>query len=274
MSASSPPLAASDGYRTVTDQMRRTVRVPAVAQRIVSLVPSQTELLFDLGLEAHVVGVTRYCVHPRRARDVCSNVGGTKRFDFEAIGRLSPDLIIGNKEENYRDGIERLEASHPVWMSDIENFEDALDMIGAIGDLTGTREPASRLRSEISTAWNAVPDFAGARAAYLIWDKPMMSVGTGTFIDAVLARLGFDNVYRGHDRYPVSSAAELQDLEPDVVMLSSEPFPYDESHRGAYSALVARAKVLLVDGEMFSWYGSRLRRAPAYFGALHRDVAE
>ena len=121
--------------KSVTDQMQREIKIPNSPQRIISLVPSQTELLFYLGLEKEVVGITKFCVHPREQFKSKTRVGGTKKYHFDRIKKLQPDLIIGNKEENDQTQIEQLAKEYPVWMSDIISFEDALDMIERIGKI-------------------------------------------------------------------------------------------------------------------------------------------
>src|SRR5690606_18297650 len=142
------------GMRTVTDQMRRTVEVPALSRRIISLVPSQTELLFDLGLGDRVVGITKFCIHPDAWFRSKPRVGGTKQVDLDKVRALRPDLIIGNKEENARADIEALEQEFPVWMSDVRDLNDALDMIRGLGALTDTSRKAEAIAAEIDAGFS------------------------------------------------------------------------------------------------------------------------
>jgi ABC-type Fe3+-hydroxamate transport system substrate-binding protein len=256
---------------TVTDQMNRRVAVPFPPQRIVSLVPSQTELLFDLGLGARVVGVTKFCVHPAEARQRASVVGGTKNFHFEKIAALQPDLIIGNKEENYREGIEQLAAQYPVWMSDIVTLDDSLDMMWRVGLITGTKTRAEQLAAAIGASLSGLPPAAALLpAAYFIWRQPYMVAAAGTFIDEMLPRAGFRNVFADQARYPEISPEQLTAAAPRVILLSSEPYPFQEKHVAEFQALCPQARVLVVDGELFSWYGSRLQHSAAYFRELRR----
>lgn len=256
-----------------TDQLGQRIDLPAPARRIVSLVPSQTELLFDLGAGAAVVGCTRYCVHPAQRVAGIARVGGTKKFDFAAIDALAPDLIIANREENYADGVARLREKYPVWVSDIVSLADALAMIRAVGTLTGRAEQATSIAAEIETGFAGLTRAPARRVAYFIWRKPWMVVGGGTFIDHIVQRLGWVNVFGGLARYPEVNARALADAAPELLLLSSEPFPFREAHARELLALVPGARVLQVDGEMFSWYGSRLRLAPAYLRSLaqHRS---
>lgn len=246
-----------------TDQMNRAIEIPESPQRIISLVPSQTELLVDLGLEDRLVGVTKFCVHPKGLKKQKTIIGGTKNFHFDKIDALKPDLIIGNKEENYQEGIERLSEKYPVWMSDIYTLEDAYDMMLGIGGITGAMEKASHLVQKIRNDLALLPKIGGT-AVYLIWKDPMMGVGPQTFIHDMLGRVGFDNVVT-LARYPEISMEELKALSPDFLLLSSEPYPFKQKHVKEFSSLLPNTKVLVVDGEMFSWFGSRLSLARAYF---------
>ncbi len=259
--------------RSVVDQMGREVAVPVAPRRVVSLVPSQTELLFDLGLEASVAGVTRYCLHPPRARKQAAEIGGSKRVSVKKIAALEPDLIIGNKEENDRETIETLASQYPVWMSDIYSFDDALAMIRNVADLMGASARGAAMADDISDGWSQLADGAGQSVAYLIWKKPYMACGAGTFIHAVLERLNFRNRLADRERYPETSLEELAERQPDWVMLSTEPFPFGDAHVAEFRAALPNSRVLLVDGEMFSWYGSRLLLAPAYFQRLLAEMA-
>ena len=256
----------------VTDQIGRRVAVPFPPQRIVSLVPSQTELLFDLGLGEKVVGVTKFCIHPAEARTKATIIGGTKNFDFEKIAALNPDLIIGNKEENYQAGIEQLSNKSPVWLSDISNLPEALDMIRRVGFIAGAREKAAALAAEIEASFTALgaeaTNEAAVSVAYFIWRKPYMVAATGTFIDDMLRRAGFSNAFAGRARYPEITAEELATAAPQRILLSSEPYPFGEKHLAEFQQLCPAAKIEIVDGELFSWYGSRLQKSAGYFSQL------
>ncbi|XOV68506.1 MAG: ABC transporter substrate-binding protein [Fluviicola sp.] len=256
------------------DQMLREVRLEEVPTRIVSLVPSQTELLHDLGLEDQVVGITKFCLHPDEWFRNKPRVGGTKKVDFTKVRKLSPDLIIGNKEENEKSDIEHLVQEYPVWMSDIFDLEDALMMIQQVGEVTGSLERAQELISVIKKEFKELDSWVsstmpkGKTAAYFIWSDPNYCAGKNTFIDAMLNRCGLEN-YVNEARYPEFKESAST---PDFVFLSSEPFPFKEKHIQAYQDRFPSAKVVLVDGEMFSWYGSRLAKAPGYFKKLLEEL--
>lgn len=249
-----------------TDQLNRTIFLPHPPQRIVSLVPSQTELLVDLGLEDRIVGVTKFCIHPKGLKKSKTIVGGTKNYRFEVIEELKPDLIIGNKEENDQKGIEKLAERFPVWMSDIFTIPNALEMIRSIGELTESQEKAEELSVQISQEF-LKPMPKKGKAVYLIWNKPLMVAGRNTFIDEMLRYAGFENVV-AQERYPELSIEEIKSLDPEWILLSSEPFPFKEKHIKEFEGLFPNKKIKIVDGEMFSWYGSRLLKSKRYFQSL------
>ncbi len=256
------------------DQMGRRVEVPRYPQRIVSLVPSQTELLFDLGLENRIVGITKFCIHPEDKVKAYKKVGGTKRFRMEVIDALQPDLIIGNKEENYKEGIEHLEQRYPVWMSDIYTLDDALNMMQQLGAITGTTDKARNIALAIESSFEELkPDAHLKKVAYLIWKDPYISVGHSTFINEMLYRCGWQNVFNELGRYPEVSAEMLQAAQPELILLSSEPYPFKEKHLNEFKAICPGSRIELVDGELFSWYGSRLLQSAAYFQALQAEWA-
>jgi ABC-type Fe3+-hydroxamate transport system substrate-binding protein len=249
--------------RSFSDQMGYEIQVPYPPIRIISLVPSQTELLFDLGLQHEVVGITRFCVHPPGWLGEKTIIGGTKNFNFDQIDRLQPDLIIGNKEENYREGIERLKPNYPVWMSDISTLQQALSMITDVGELTAKSDKAKEITESILLAFSSLKKKTAQSALYLIWRKPWMAAGKDTFIDNMLTTIGLTNVVTT-SRYPQLTTTEIQSLRPDLIFLSTEPYPFKEHHIRELNE-VSNARTCLVDGEMFSWYGSRLQKASEYF---------
>lgn len=261
-----------------TDQIGHTIHLPDPPRRIISLVPSQTELLFDLGLNETVVGITQYCIHPYPKTHKTAVVGGTKNPDLNLIRKLQPDLIIGNKEENRREDIEALQAEFPVWTSDINSLSEATAMIREIGGLVQNEPSADWLAQRIEERFeNLTAELMSStlrkKVAYLIWRKPWMVAGGGTFIQAMLHYAGLDNVFAEQPRYPECSAETLVFSRPEVILLSSEPYPFKESHLAEMKALCPNAQVLLVNGELFSWYGSRLLRTPAYLHSLATSLA-
>ena len=248
------------------DQMGHGVLLEKRPERIISLVPSQTEFLVDVGLEEQLVGITKFCIHPAGLKRKKTIIGGTKNFHFDKIEALKPDLIIGNKEENYQEGIEQLSSQFPVWMSDIYDLEGALEMMALLGEISKNEARSKEIISKIRGGFER--DFAyKGTAVYLIWQEPLIAVGSHTFVDDLLRRVGFTNMVQ-KARYPEISQEEIQSMDPDVLLLSSEPYPFSTKHQAVYQKMFPKTKVQLVDGEMFSWYGSRLLKAVDYFTAL------
>ncbi len=253
--------------------MHRQVSIDFLPQRIVSLVPSQTELLFHLGLADRIVGVTKFCIHPQEQTKLIAKIGGTKNVNLEAIIKLQPDLIIGNKEENQAEDIEALTRLFPVWMSDIYTLPEAMDMITGIGEITGTQATAKEIAHKIQAQFaNLTPLAPSVKAAYFIWQNPFMAVGRQTFIDDMLARCGFENAFGHLSRYPEITKEDLQRANPEVILLSSEPYPFKEKHVAKFAEICPEAIIKVVDGERFSWYGSRLLLSAAYFQELSAEI--
>jgi ABC-type Fe3+-hydroxamate transport system substrate-binding protein len=256
------------------DQTAREVNFPKIPSRIISVVPSQTELLFDLGLNEKIVGITKFCVHPEKLVKSKTKIGGTKNLSLEKIRSLQPDLILANKEENKRSEIEELMKDFPVWISDVKTLEDALNMIESVGEITGKQPVAKNISETIAKNFsNLKSQITSLKSAvYFIWNKPMMTVGSDTFISHMMERCGFKNVFGDRKRYPEITEDELSDASPQIILLSSEPFPFRQKHVEYFQNICPNAKTLLADGQMFSWYGSRLRYAPKYFEELIRSL--
>lgn len=260
--------------KTFTDQMGRSVDVQWPPARIISLVPSQTEMLHHLGLENEVVGITKFCIHPNDWYKKKKRVGGTKNIDLDTILQLKPDVIIANKEENEMTQILELSKHFPVWISDINTLDQALDMIGSIGQLVNKTNEASQLTSDIKSKFQFIPSVPKHSAVYLIWNNPMMTINRHTFINDMLHRCGLQNVFANanNSRYPEITEEQLIQSHPELLLLSSEPFPFAEKHITHFSKILPNTKVMLVDGEMFSWYGSRLLQSPEYFRQLLQEI--
>jgi iron complex transport system substrate-binding protein len=264
------------------DQLGRNIEIEQLPQRIVSLVPSQTELLVDLGLRDRLVGVTRYCVHPEGLIDEKEVVGGTKKVVESRIIDLQPDLIICNREENTPDIVQFCDYIAPTYVSDIDTLVQALEMIADVGEMTGTKFKAKSLSRSIASNFKFLPSpTERKKALYLIWKKPYMAIGNNTFIHDMLDKAGFENAASGLTRYPELDMDAMIKLQPDVVFLSSEPYPFTTDDIAEIKLAFLKAPsqhpvkpnvtpdFKVVDGEMFSWYGSRLLQATDYFKSLH-----
>jgi ABC-type Fe3+-hydroxamate transport system substrate-binding protein len=189
---------------------------------------------------------------------------------------LQPDLIIGNKEENTQIEIELLAQEFPVWMSDISNLEGAMSAITQIGELVDKQPEAAYLNHLIYAGFTDLQSLALTKninqsVAYLIWKDPYMCAGSQTYIDDILRKIGLQNVVK-KSRYPEIILSELLTLNPNLIFLSSEPYPFKQKHIDAIQSVLPSAKIMLVDGEMFSWYGSRLVKAVNYFFHLQDEV--
>ena len=244
--------------------------------RIISLVPSQTELLFDLGLEEEVVGITKFCIHPKSWFETKTRIGGTKQLNIETIHSLQPDLIIANKEENVKEQVEELAKDYDVWVTDVNNLSDATKMIQDIGEMTDTEEKAYQIQKEILQKFaersKNIAETGRPKAAYFIWKDPYMVAAGDTFIHEMLSYCGIDNVFAKETRYPEVTLKSLKARKCTLILLSSEPYPFKEKHQKEIETLLPGIPVLLVDGEMFSWYGSRLQLAAVYFEKLHKKI--
>lgn len=261
----------------IHDQLNRIIHIDATPKRIISLVPSQTELLCDLGLEEHIVGVTKFCIHPKHLKNKITVVGGTKQIDISKIIELQPDIILCNKEENSKEIVEACEAICNVHVSDIFNISDSLKMITQYGAIFNKEKEALIITQNIEQEASAFNDFVqnmeSKKVAYFLWKTPWMVAANNTFINYLLKLNNFINAYEEQYRYPEISLNALKpDRSVDLVLLSSEPYPFKPKHQKEIQVYYPNAKVLLVDGEFFSWYGSRLLNAFKYFESLHLNL--
>jgi ABC-type Fe3+-hydroxamate transport system substrate-binding protein len=250
-----------------TDQAGFEVVIERVPKRIISIVPSQTELLNDLGLEDEVVGITKFCVHPEQWFRTKARVGGTKNVHIDRVRALIPDLILANKEENTMADVEALREICPVWTSDIKDVSDAIDMIQAIGQLVNRTERSDVMVQKILTGIANIKKVK-KRVAYLIWKKPYMAAGGDTFIHAMMEACGWENAFAQLPRYPAVSMQDLVSAEVELLLLSSEPYPFKMNDIEELNEVLIDTKILLVDGEMFSWYGSRMLQFTDYVRKL------
>lgn len=268
--------------KTLTDQIGKSHTFETTPKRIVSLVPSQTELLYDLGLEEHIVGITKFCVHPYHFKSTKKVIGGTKKVHFEKIRLLEPDIIIANKEENTIEIVTELSKICPVWVTDIITIDDNQKMIEDFGILFNKRTEAQKWIDKINFAHQDFLNFMKGReshkTAYFIWANPYMVAGGNTFINELLKLNKFENIYDNNPkyegRYPEIIIQKMRiQGDPELVLLSSEPFPFTDEHAFELGRFTHHAKTVFVDGEMFSWYGSRLLKAFDYFKKLHQRIA-
>lgn len=261
--------------RRFVDQMGFALELDYVPKRIISLVPSITELLFDLNLGNDVVAVTNFCIYPKDKVQFLPKIGGTKNINFEAVQAVKPDLIIGNKEENTIQDIEKLKSNFPVWMSDINNLDQAVETIKEIGKITNKEPEASYLNYLIEAGFNDLKELAKQekrkKVCYCIWKEPYMAASTETYINSILEIIGFENVMK-ESRYPAFDIDYLNKIDCDYLFLSTEPYPFTQKHVDKIQKLLTHTQVVLVDGEMFSWYGSRMVKSIEYFFHLQKRL--
>lgn len=241
---------------------------------IVSLVPSQTELLFDLGLSKEVVGITKFCIHPETWYKTKTRVGGTKDAKIEKITALKPDLVIANKEENTAIIVEACKQHGiPVYISNIYTLQDALKMISDLGVLTHTEEKANIIIETIKQGFNEIKNPKKKLTyTYVIWQNPYMIAAKNTYISNILSLAGLTNSFEQLTRYPEITLEQLEQVNPDVIFLSSEPFPFQQKHIDFFKKRLPKARVMLIDGELISWYGSRLIKTAPYLQKITLEL--
>lgn len=260
----------------IVDQLSRPLKLMEPAKRIVSLVPSISEYLYELGLDDEVIGITKFCVKPEKWFRNKTRVGGTKTLSIDKIERLNPDLIIANKEENTQEQIELLSQNFQVYISDIISIEETKKCLQDIGNLTGKVKNAIEILNKITIGLKSTKGIiSNTSCLYFIWKDPYLTAGSSTFINTILNHLGFNNLAEKFEgRYPELNQNKIEQLNPKYILLSSEPFPFTKDHLSEFKSLFPKSKVILVDGEAFSWYGSRLIPSMSYFKSLSESLTK
>jgi len=259
------------------DQLNDVFELTNTPKRIVCLVPSITELLVDLGLTSSIVGITKFCVHPEHLKKEKVIVGGTKTIKIDKISELQPDIIICNKEENTKEIVKSCKQITSTYVSDIYTIEDTLEIIQQFGEIFSCNEEAKEIIIAIEEKHNNFLDFIhplpNLKVIYFIWKNPWMIAANHTFINHLLKINKFQNVFIKKERYPeIDFESLLKTNKVDVIFLSSEPYPFKEKHINEIQNKFSSTKVVLVDGEFFSWYGTRLLYAFDYFKSLHNKI--
>ena len=258
----------------IVDQIGQTIELKHPPSRIVSLVPSLTETVYEWAGHK-LVGRTKFCIHPNSITATIPAIGGTKNPNINKILSLQPDLILANKEENRQEDIQVLSKEIPVWVSDIHNWESALQALKQLGEMIKTEAHASVLIDK----WHGQYDLfcqtcppIQLHVLYLIWQDPYMSIGQDTYIHCMLELLGLKSVTSEKTRYPQVDEDWIKAIEPDIIFLSSEPYPFKQKHIQQLQQISPNSKVLLVDGELFSWYGVRMKYTFDYFSSLRAQI--
>ena len=235
--------------------------------RIVSLVPSFTKTLFDFELDSsQIVGRTKFCIHPKEEVTKVQIIGGTKDLKLEKIRALKPDLILASKEENEKDQVESLQSEFNVWVTDIQTLIDNKEFLMQLGERLQKQDLAHCFNKKLDEMFNSLPKGPGKSLTYFIWKDPYLSVGGDTFIHAVIEQLGFKNSHEKSKRYPMITLEAL--AKEQILLLSSEPYPFKEKHKEELLALYPHLKIHLVDGEAFSWYGTHLLEFESHYREL------
>ncbi len=246
----------------ITDHLNRTIELKSKPKRVVSLVPSITETLAGLGLEKNLIAVTRFCRYPPDVVEQLPKVGGPKNINLEKISALKPDLVIAVKEENDRSQILELSEQVPVVVFDVNTIEDSFDMLTRLGQIFDVEKVAKRWVTSITEKTTGFKtSISNHKALYLIWKKPWMAAGTDTFIGSMMQLAGFENIIEG--RYPEINGKEFD--KAHIILLATEPYHFTETHRKQLATEFPDKKVVLVDGEMFTWYGTHMLKALDYF---------
>lgn len=261
----------------IKDQLGNEIRLDSSPKRIISLVPSLTELLYDLDVENHIVGITKFCVHPYSAKQTKEIVGGTKNCKFDKIKFLQPDIILCNKEENTQEIVEKCSQICHVHVSDIYTIDDTKELIYQYGVIFNRRTQANainqKLDFKLNDFRNYISDKKTIKTAYFIWRNPWMAAGSRTFINHILQLNKFYNIYKHKTRYPEVAIENIRkEGDPELILLSSEPYPFKEEHAFEIGIHTHHAKTVFVNGEMFSWYGTRLLKSFDYFKKLREKL--
>ncbi|QFG00705.1 iron ABC transporter substrate-binding protein [Psychrobacillus glaciei] len=256
----------------ITDYLGRKMHISTPPKRIISICPAITETLFALGLENEIVGRTRYCIFPKGIVEHVPIVGGTKEVNIDKIRELRPDLILAEKEENTEDIVRALEKIAPVFVMEVQSIQDAYRFLQTLGELANKEQAADMLITSCKSSFASIQHKQYRKAAYVIWRKPYMVVGGTTYINDVLLKLGFRNPFEKEDsRYPAVTKEELANANLDVLLLASEPFPFQEKHLAEFQAFLPNTKIVLVDGEMF-WYGTKMITSGPYLENLIKNI--
>ena len=256
---------------TITDQMGRCINISQRPLTIISLVPSITELLFDLGLDSEIMAITEYCIHPQEKVKKKELIGGPKNVNIEKIKAFNPDVIFASKEENVRDEVEDLMQYYNVYVSDVKDLSDALRLIKDVGTITKRVNESQQIINKIQKQFDELKrnTVQNRNVCYLIWNNPMMTINNDTYIHDMLNWAGCENIFAdSKNRYPIISGNEIWNKKPDYIFLSSEPYCFTNNHVSDFEKQFPFAKVKHVDGKKFSWYGTHLLKVPEYFKQL------
>jgi ABC-type Fe3+-hydroxamate transport system substrate-binding protein len=251
----------------ITDHLNRTVILKSKPERVVSMVPSLTETLADLGLAENLVAVTRFCKYPSNVVNTLPKIGGPKNINLEKIIDLKPDFVVAVKEENNKKQVLSLAEHVPVFVFDINTLEDSFDMLQLLGTIFEIQEISAQWIKRIKEKLEILkPSVVAEKTLYMIWKKPWMAAGKSTFIGSMMQVAGFNNLISG--RYPEISENEMR--KADAILLATEPYHFNENDRKQLQEMFSGTRVIIVDGEMFTWYGTHMLKAFDYFTSFRQ----
>ena len=259
--------------QTVKDCLGKEMSIPKNITKIVSLVPSISELIYDLNIEKKLIGVTKFCIHPKYFQIEKTVVGGVQEFDIEKIKELKPDVVFASKDENFEEEILELQKFVPVYVTDVKSVDEAKQMIVNFGELLSCRNDASKIIMKIDMQLNdlakVTDDLLYRSGAYFVWNEPWVAAGKDTFVNSMLKLVKINNVFEDlKERYPMVTGANIHLGNPDIVMLPSEPYKFEDQQAFEISSHTHDAATYFVDGEAFAWYGSRLIKSLDYLKLL------
>lgn len=255
-------------YMLYFDDLGRKCIIDKIPQRIISLCPSITETLCDLGLSDKIIACTDYCIHPTEVVKDFDRVGGPKNISKEKITGLSPEIIFAVKEENEPKCIEKISKKIPTYVFDINSINDGIDLIRKIGLIFEVQNKSFFFVDKIQNGYKNLPKInSNKKCLYLVWKDPYIAVGGGTFIGSVLFQINLRNCLRNSEkRYPKININLLNDF--DLLILPSEPYSFSENDIEGLKNIYPVKQIITVDGEMFSWYGTHQLKAISYLQEL------
>lgn len=266
--------------RIFRDDIGNIIEITETPLKIVSLCPSITETLCDMGLHKFLVGRTDFCTpvlqpldsNTQKYSEEIPTVGGTKNVNVDFVKTLTPDIIFASKEENDKHTIEILSKEHKCFVFEINSIDDSIKMIKTIGEIFINKCDVNELIHTIEQSFLQLPKLNRVHnALYLVWKDPYIAAGKNTYIDSLLSFVGFSNSIQNEKYITLNN---LNNLECDIIFLPSEPYKFTEEDKLVIQKMRSDAKILLVDGEMFCWYGSHMVKSALYLKNLVNKINE
>ena len=248
------------------DDLGKTIFINKIPKRIVSLCPSITETLCELGLSDKIIACTDYCIHPIDKVKNINKIGGPKNFSEEKILKLSPDIIFAVKEENDANKIINISKKITTYVFDINSIKEGIELIKALGNIFEIQNIANVFIEKILEGYKNLPKVnSNIQCLYLVWKNPYIAVGSGSFIDSVLNKLNLRNCLRNSEKkYPKINLNNFEN-NFDLIILPSEPYRFSNKDIEELENVFPEKVIIKVDGEMFSWYGTHQLKSISYF---------